>query len=206
MVFEKITNSFPLQIAEPLLQFFPVAPPGLFDAGDSATFMVSVEHQAFSRQTSAFRFILSYHYMTLFMHFNESDSSSSILLANSVPVANFTPNATISGDQGSVPYDEDEKEAEDTLETILVLTLENDVQSSTQYEVPFDAVWHSLPYGYEGGRSYSHSGVLALSTYDLRIALSHMTSNPLTPGLNLQAQEQIVANVTVTFPEVPTSF
>lgn len=182
--------------------FSPVSPPGLFDGGDSATFTVSIEHQTISRQTSAFRFILTFQYLTQFMHFNESDPTSSVLLVAAMALANFTPNATIDGDLGSVPYDQDEKEAEDALETILVLTLESQVHSDTEYEVPFDVIWHSLPYGYDGGRNYSYSGVLTLSTYDLRIEFSHVTSNPLTPGAILQVQEQILANITVTFPEV----
>lgn len=136
------------------------------------------------------------------MHFNESDPDSSTLLANSMAVANFTPNATISGDRGSVPYDRDEKVVEDTLETVLVLILQDTVQSDTQYQVSFDVVWHSLPYDYEGGRNYSYSGVLVLSTRDVLVSVTHTTSNPLTLGTLLQVQEQIFSNITVTLPEV----
>ena len=137
-----------------------------------------------------------------FMHFNESDRDASVLLSNSIAVANFTPNASISGDEGFVPYDRDEKEAEETLEPIMRLILQDMVQEDTEYQVLFDVVWHSLPYDYEGGRAYSHSGVLVLSTLDFRSSLSFITSNPFTPGTLVQAQEQIFVNITVTFPEV----
>lgn len=103
---------------------------------------------------------------------------------------------------GTVPFERDEKETLQTLIPLLTLILEDTVVSSTQYQVPFDVTWHSLPYGYDGGRNYSHTDVLTVSTADLDISISYTTSNPLTPDTNLQVQEQIFANITITFIEV----
>ena len=193
-----------MQIAEPLLQFSPMGPGGVYDAGDTPSFMVAAAHQEANQQTSAFRFILTYNYLAQFLSFNENDPGSANFLINLLEVANFTTNATIIGDRGFVPYAQDEKRADDTFNTELVLVLENAVQSNTEYQVPFEVVWHSLPYDYEGGRSYSASGVMAFSTANMQMQITYETSNPLTPDNNLQTQENISVYVTVTFPEVYT--
>ena len=101
-----------------------------------------------------------------------------------------------------VTYRLDEKEVDETVSKVLGLFLTNNVQSRLEYIVPFTAEWHSLPPGYEGGRSYEDAGELTVSISDLVIALSYSTSNPLTPGDDLQFQEQVSLNVTVTFSEV----
>jgi hypothetical protein len=143
--------------------------------------------------------------MTQFMHFNDSQQDSSVLLVGETAVENFAANATIRGDQGSVAYGQDEKAVNDDLETRLLLIFQDTVLPDGEYQVPFDAMWHSLPYSYEGGRDYSHSGLLLVSTKNFQVSLSHVTSNPLTEGKFLQVQEQVFANITVRFPEVKMS-
>jgi hypothetical protein len=96
-------------IAEPLLQFILVNPSGTYDAGDTAMFVVVAIHEAISRQTSAFRFVHSYHYATQFFYFNSSNSTSAQLFVNIALEANFTTNATIEDGVGTVPYERDEK-------------------------------------------------------------------------------------------------
>ena len=190
------------QIAEPLLKFSPFTPPQPYDGGDPVPCIVSVAHQSSARHTSAFRFIHSYSYLTKFFLYNQSDPDSTVFFNASVPLENFTANASIVNNTGIVPFDLDEKQAGDLIIPDLTLILTNEVRSLSQYEVPFAAVWHSLPYGYEGGRGYNHSGVITYNIKTLQIRIAEETSDVLTPDQDVQVQEEIYANVTVTFSEV----
>ncbi len=164
---------------------------------------VSVSHQSSARHTSAFRFIHSYSYLTEFFYYNESDPTSTIFFNASIPVVNFTANASIVNNNiGVVPFDLDEKQASDLIIPILSLILTNEVRSLSRYQVPFEAVWHSLPYGYEGGREYIDSGIITYDIKVLQIAIAEKTSDALTPDKDLQVQEKLFANVTVTLVEV----
>ena len=120
----------------------------------------------------------------------------------SMPLTNFTANAGFVNATGYVLFDLEEKRVGDLLVPILILILTNEVQSLEVYEVHFEVEWHSLPAGYKGGRRYTHSGVIPYSIADLVIEISQVTSDILTPNQNLQVQERIFANITVTFPEV----
>ena len=188
-----------MQIAEPFLDFNPANPGGPFDAGDNVPFEVITEHD--SRYTSAFRFNFTFIWQTEFLYLNESDPTFAFSV-NSIDVANFTPNATFNNSMGMVPYRLDEKEVDDSVRTLLGLILTNNVKSRAVYMVPFTAVWHSLPYDYEGGRAYSDDGQISFTIADLQLGTTFSTSNPLTPDDEVQFQEQVSINVTITFPEV----
>lgn len=193
---------FWFQIAEPLLNFVPEVPPPLNDAGDDADCVVLTTHQSHSRQTSAFRFNMTFKYFIEFFHYNGSNLASALLFINNAPLADFMAEDSIDITTGAVLFGLDEKKATDSLTPALTLIFTNNVHSRMQYNVVFDVEWHSLPYGHEGGRAYSHQGIIVFSIDDLTILMSFLTSDPLTPGSNLQVQEQIFANVTITFPEV----
>ena len=188
------------------MQFFPFIPFESYDGGDSVPAIVTVSHQPSSQHTSAFQFTFSYIYLTDFFIFNESDPFSTIFLYNSMPLPNFTAIASIENSTGSIPFDFDEKRVEAALIPIIFLIFTNQVRSLEVYEVYFEAEWYSLPRGYDGGRVYHHSGVIPYSIADLTFEIVQTTSNLLTPNQNLQVQEQIFANVTVTFPEVCISY
>lgn len=191
----------PLQIAEPYLDFFPVDPSGPLDAGDEVPWGVTTEHDSSTQQTSAFRFNFTFEYLTEFMFLDGSDAIFEFSV-NDVLVDDFTPSAIVSGGMGMVPYRLDEKGVDDSVLTLLGLTLTNNVVSRSDYTVYFTAVWHSLPPGYEGGRSYSDDGEIQFTIDDLQIGMTFTTSNPLTPDDDLQFQEQVSVNITITFPEV----
>lgn len=154
-----------------------------------------------SRHTSAFRFNFTFSWLTEFLYLNESDPTF-IFSVNNIDVANFTPNATFENSMGMVPYRLDEKEVDDSVRTLLGLILTNNVESRAVYSVPFTAVWHSLPYDYEGGRAYNDAGQISFTIADLQLGITFSTSNPLTPNDELQFQEQASINITITFPEV----
>lgn len=121
---------------------------------------------------------------------------------DSTALENFTANASIVGSTGVVPFDLDEKLARVLIIPDLTLILTNEVMSLSQYEVQFDVVWHSLPYGHEGGREYSHKGVIRYNIKTLQVEIVQRTSDVFTPNQNLQVQEKVYAIVTVTFVEV----
>ena len=159
---------------------------------------VSVTHENSHRHTSAFRFNHTYTYPTEFFFYNESNPDSTSFF----PVENFTVNASIVNDMGMVLFDLDEKTADISVIPKLYMNLTNEVRQSLQYEVTFEGVYHNLPYGLEGGRNYSYSGTIRYNIKTIQLEIDHTTSNVLTPGQNLQVQEKIFANVTVTFIEV----
>ena len=194
------------------------------DEENAVSLFVYTDHESLRRQTSAFRYILSFQYLTEFFYFNENATDSTNFLYNEIPVSNFKPTSTIDNTIGTVLFDRNELEASTLIEATVKLILRNGVRSGERYEINFEAEWNSLPYGYVGGRSYnsigkitiyipvgyireiaySHSGTITAPINDTDISLSYFTSNPLTPDLDLQVQEVISINVTIFFPEVRT--
>lgn len=142
--------------------------------------------------------MLTFSYPIELSYFNGTE----FLLNDVLPVANFTPSVTVNQSIETVLFDLDEKDAQDSITTLVRLILTNSIRFRTVYEVSFEVDWHSLPYSFEGGRSYHHSGVIPFSTDDLQISIEYITSNSLTPNASLQLQEYVFANVTVIFPEV----
>ena len=195
-------HNYFFQIVEPFLSFSPFQPTVLYDAGDSVPAVVTVVHQSNTRLTSAFRYNHSYLYSTEFFFFNSTDPNTAIFLYASIPLENFTARLSISTDMGTVVLPVDEKEALITIIPIIFLLLTDEVVYRETYTVPFEAVWHSLPYGHTGGRSYSHMGTITYSIRNLEIDMVQTTSNVRTLNLDLQLQEIVFCNVTVTFPEV----
>lgn len=169
---------------------------------DSVPAVVTVTHRSNNRRTSAFRYIHSYIYSTEFFYFDGSNPNNVIFLFNGVARANFTSGASIVNDTGSVPFPVDEKEALVTILPILLLILTDEVMYRATYTVRFEVEWHSLPYGYPGGRAYSDTGTITYRIKDIQMAIADATSNVLTLNRDLQLQEIVFCNVTVTFPEV----
>ncbi len=103
---------------------------------------------------------------------------------------------------GSVPFPVDEKEALATIVPTLSLILTNEVVYRATYTVRFEVVWHSLPYGHTGGRTYSHMGTITYRIKDIQMSMTEATSNAKTLNRDLQLQEIVFCNVAITFPEV----
>jgi hypothetical protein len=188
-----------VQIVEPFLSFSPVQPTILYDAGDSVPAVVNVIHQSSTRLTSAFRYNHSYLYSTEFFYFNSTDPNTAIFLYGAMPLENFTVTLI---EMGTVILPVDEKEPLATIIPIIFLLLTDEVVYRETYAVSFEAVWHSLPYGHTGGRSYSSMGTITYQIRNLEIDMVQETSDVRTLNLDLQLQEIVFCNVTVTFPEV----
>ena len=174
----------------------------LFDAGDTVPCEVSVIHQFSTRQTSAFRYTHNYKYPSELFYFNDSDPASAIFRYASVPIADFTTVASFLDNMGIVPFNLNEKGVLDTIEPIIYLKLTDEVRHLSPKIVSYEVRWNSLPFGYDGGREYNYSNSCTYNTRGLQLQLAALTSDILTPGLNLQVQEKVFANATVTFPEV----
>ena len=174
----------------------------LFDAGDTVPHYVSTGHTEDSLHTSAFRFVFTFYYFVETSFYNASDSESTFFSINEIELTSFVPNASSNATIGTVSFDADEVMTEVFAVTLLNLLLVEIVRTDAEYEVPFTVVWDSLPFGLDGGRVYSLNGVLVFSTAKEEVSLSYITSNPLTPGTDLQIQEQVSANITVIFREV----
>ena len=172
------------------------------DGGDIVYPSVVSDHESFRRQTSAFRYILSFQYLTDFFYFNENAIDSTTFLYNEIPVSNFRPNVTINNTIGTVLFGQNELEASAFTEATIQLILTNSVRSGERYEINFEAEWNSMPYSYDGGRSYNYSGKIIVPIATIDIVFSYITSDSFTPGQNLQLQEVIFVNFTVFFPEV----
>lgn len=141
-------------------------------------------------------------YPTEFFYFNASALNSAVFIYQSVPLVNFTTSASFVNNNGSVPFPVDEKEALATIIPICSLMLTNEVVYRATYTVIFEVVWHSLPYGHPGGRTYSHMGTITYQIKTIQMALTCDTSNPITLNRDLQLQEIVFCNTTITFPEV----
>lgn len=190
------------QIIEPFLSFSP-QPTELYDAGDSVPAEVVVIHRSNTRLTSAFRYNHTYLYSTQFFYFNSTDPNTAVFLYASIPLENFAPSSSIVSDTGNVILPVDEKEVLATIIPTIFLLLTNEVVYRETYTVPFEVVWHSLPYGHTGGRLYSDMGTITYRIRSLDVDMVQATSNVRTLNLDLQLQEIVFCNVTVTFPEVP---
>lgn len=184
------------------MQFNPLIPAQSYDGGDPVSSIVIASHTPSSQHTSAFFFTLTYTYNITFFLFDDSNPESIVFLNDSIALVNFTTAEAIENLTGSVPFFLEEKRVEASLTPNLTLSLTNEVRSLAVHEVCFEAEWYSLPHSHEEVRVYHHSGAIPYTITDLKINIIETTSNVLTPDQNLQVQEQIFANITVSFPEV----
>ncbi len=175
----------------------PVRHP-ISDAGDPVTSTVMGRNSRFN----AFQYTLTFEYLTMFFFLNESDTNATQFIYDDVTVPDFTPVTSITETPGTVAFYLDEFLPGDAVTGTLVLILTNNIRTSQEYEVPFTVDWNSLPFGYSGGRTYNYSGILTVPIPVVSIRLSYITSNILTPDPEVQVQEEILANITVVFPEV----
>ena len=164
--------------------------------------LVSVTHKSSARLTSAFRYNHSYIYPTEFFLFDEDAPNTATFFYGGVPLTNFTASAIIVNSTGSVPLSVDEKEASVTVLPILLPFLTNEVVYRETYTVSFAVEWHSLPYDLPGGRTYTHTGTITYRIGDILMGMVEATSDVRTLNRDLQLQEIVFCNVTVTFPEV----
>ena len=181
-----------------MLNFSHISSTPVSDGGD----IIVLSGQSFSTQTNAFRYIVSFEYLTEFFYFNESVINSTTFLYNEIPVPDFRVNATIDSTIGTVLFDRDELETSAFSETTVKLILTNSIRSGAVYNITFKVYWNSMPYGFDGGRSYHYASTIRVPTSDISLSFSYYTSNPFTPGPNLQVQEMVFINITILFPEV----
>lgn len=193
---------FFFQIVEPLLQFAPSQPSVLYDAADIVPAEVSVIHRSNARLTSAFRYNHKYIYSTEFFYFDQSDPNAARFFYDSVLLANFVTTSSFVNSTGCVPFPIDEKEALVTIIPFASLILTDKVVYRNTYTIHYEVEWHSLPYGHVGGRSYSNMGTITYEIRNIELAIVAVTSNIYTLNRDLQLQEIIFCNVTVTLPEV----
>lgn len=185
-----------------MLESSPDDPDPQFDAGDVVPHSVTTGHSEASLHTTAFRFVFTFHYLAETSFYNASDSESTSFSIDSTELTDFVPTAASNATMGTVSFDADEILTGVLAVTLLNLILVDTVRTDTRHEVPFTVQWNSLPFDLVGGREYSLNGIVVFSTAKGEALITYVTSNPLTPGTDLQIQEQVSANITFIFREV----
>ncbi len=181
----------------------PSSIPGIYDAGDTVTSVIVVEHSSVTPLTSGFRLNLTVTYPTEYLYINNSDINSTVLILNGE-----TRLYSVSLDivAGTVVFSTDELQANDNLEVTTIFKLTQSVVNSQNYTIDHVLDWHNLPYELPAeGRYYNTSGKQILLIEKSQLFLSYVTSNEDTLTSDLQLQEFVYLNVTVTPPEVNVS-
>lgn len=183
---------------EPDLITRPANIPGVHDAGDMVTSVIDVEHSTSNAPTSAYRLNMTVTYPKEYLSVNESDIDSAMLLLNGM--TQLYP-AFI--DSGTVIFSIEKLGATDTLQSIIVFTLEQNIVNSQIYTVKHLLEWHNLPYELPAeGRHYNTTGIQSIQIASSQLTLSYTTSNEDTPANNVQLQEYVYLNLTIIPPEV----
>ncbi len=174
--------------------------PGLHDAGDILTSVIIIEHSSRNPLTSGFRLNLTVTYSTKYLYLNDSDVDSTVLLLNGVTrLYSVSPDTTA----GTVIYSANVLQASDTLEVTTVFKLTQIVVNSQNYTIDHLLDWHNLPYELQAeGRYYNTCSSQEIQIAGSQLSLSYTTSNVDTLTSDLQLQEFVFFNVTVTPPEV----
>ncbi len=182
----------------------PSSFPGIYDAGDTVTSVIVVEHSSVTPLTSGFRLNLTVTYPTEYLYVNNSDINSTVLILNGE-----TRLYSVSLDivAGTVVFSTDELQANDNLEVTIIFKLTQNVVNSQNYTIDHVLDWRNLPYELPAeGRYYNTSGKqILLIENKSQLVLSYVTSNEDTLMSDLQLQEFVYLNVTVMPPEVNTS-
>ena len=181
----------------------PSSFPGIYDAGDTVTSVIVVEHSSVTPLTSGFRLNLTVTYPTEYLYVNNSDINSTVLILNGE-----TRLYSVSLDivAGTVVFSTDELQANDNLEVTIIFKLTQNVVNSQNYTIDHVLDWRNLPYELPAeGRYYNTSGKQILLIEKSQLFLSYVTSNEDTLTSDLQLQEFVYLNVTVTPPEVNVS-
>ena len=191
-------------MVEPDLITIPSSFPGIYDAGDTVTSVIVVEHSSVTPLTSGFRLNLTVTYPTEYLYVNNSDINSTVLILNGE-----TRLYSVSLDivAGTVVFSTDELQANDNLEVTIIFKLTQNVVNSQNYTIDHVLDWRNLPYELPAeGRYYNTSGKqILLIENKSQLVLSYVTSNEDTLMSDLQLQEFVYLNVTVMPPEVNTS-
>ncbi len=189
-----------MQIVEPELITTPSPIPGLHDAGDIVTSVISIDHSSMNPLTSAFRLNLTVMYPTEYLYLNDGDVNSTLLILNGgTRLFSVSPDTTA----GTVTYSTDKLQATDTLEVTTVFKLTQNIVNGQVYNVDHLLDWHNLPYELPAeGRYYNTNGSQEIQIAGSQLSLSFTTSDENTPTSYLQLQEFVFFNVTVTPPEV----
>jgi len=163
--------------------------------------VIVIQHSPSPPLTHGFRLNLTVTYPTEYLYLNDSGGGSTVLV--DADNGAYSHSSTIDTISGTVVFSTDVLPPNITLQTTITFKLTNNVYSRETYSVDHVLDWHNLPYHFTSeGRYYSTNGSQEVNIADAFFTSSYITSNEDTLGSDLQLQEHVFVNLTVTLPEV----